>query len=258
MLISQRHKVAFVHIPKCGGSTVRHQFSEITDIGTEFAGVLNHPVLGRVRLGHLPLWALHDHYRDAFEALSHCHSFALCRDVFDRFESAVSQHLYLHQGQRINNFNLDEVLNASQNIIEKLRADDHLVSEEYCHFIRQADFIFFQGNKVIDTLYPLSEIGRLVEDLSAATGVAASTTLHSNQTLNFRSKGSEKIIRQLSGATKRLLPLQAHARVKKAAKSLFTRGGSRHKGFAQKDPEIAKFIKEYYAQDIVLFDGVSK
>lgn len=258
MLVSQRHKTAFVHIPKCGGSTVRHQFSNISDIGTDFSGFFKHPALGPVRLGHLPLWAVSEYYPEAFEILTRCQSHALSRNVFDRFESAVSQHLFQHQKKRINDFDLDEVLKVSQDIIENIRSNDRLVSAQYCHFIRQADFIFLEGERIIDKVYPLSAINQLVKDLSAATGSTASTALQSNQTLHFKVKGSEKVFRQLSGMTKRILPLKIHSHAKKIAKNLFTEKGSTHKGFAQRNNAISDFIRTYYAQDIILFDAASK
>ena len=257
MLVSQRHKAAFVHIPKCGGSTIRQQFSGISDIEKDFTGPFDHPEMGRVRLGHLPLWALREHYPDAFAALTTCRIHALTRDPFDRFESAVSEYLYHQETKRINEFTADEVLTFARDIIENVSKTEKLTALKYCHFIRQSEFVFLDGAQVVEAVYPLSKINRLIKDLGAATDTDAATGLHSNQTLDFKIKGSEKTLRRLSGMSKQLLPMKLHARAKKWVKSLITQQGSKHKGFSRKNAEISDFITAYYAQDIALFESAS-
>ena len=257
MLISQDKKIGFVHIPKCGGSTIKHQFGAMADTQISFIGKAEHPALGPVFMGHLPLWAIKEHYPDTFAQMEAFRLFAICRDPFDRFESAVSQRLTLLQNKRINDFSYDEIRAFVDEIAGELRAIDRPVSQDLCHFIPQSDFIFDGETRIVDKVYRLAHIDDLSAELDRLTGIPATAGFQANQTLDFKVKGSEGVVRKISGMSRKLLPRGLHARAKAAAKSLLTRGGSRYKGFARRESQISSFVKDYYARDLDLFDAVS-
>jgi hypothetical protein len=254
MLISQRHRLGFIHIPKCGGTSIKHLFAEIDDTETRFAGQFDHPELGRVFLGHLPLWALRDHYPGLFEAMRGYRLFAICRDPHDRFESAISQRMQLLHRKRINDFSSPEVMDFTGKVIEKIKAQDRIVAADLCHFIPQSDFIFLDGQRIVGEVYPLAQINRLIPVLSVATGIAAATDFQANQTLNFRIKQSEGLLRRLSGRSRKLLPMGLHSWAKRRGKQLLTSGGNQYEGFSRREPDLSRFIQTYYAQDFRLLD----
>lgn len=257
MLISQKNRIGFIHIPKCGGSTIKHQFAAMADTEINFTGRAEHPVLGPVFMGHLPLWAIRAEFPETFAQLEAFRLFAICRDPYDRFESAVSQRLnFLHQ-KRINAFPYRDILDFVAGISDELRAADRLVSAEFCHFIPQSDFVFLEDVQVVDTLYTLASIDDLAAEISRLSGIPATAGFKSNQTLEFRVKGSESAFRQVSGLSRKLLPGRVHATAKAMAKKLLTRGGSRYKGFARREPAISDFVQDYYARDLALFETVS-
>lgn len=254
MLISQKHQLGFIHIPKCGGTSIKHLFAEIDDTETRFAGQFTHPELGRVFLGHLPLWALRDHYPELFEAMRGYRLFAICRDPYDRFESAISERMQLLHHKRINDFGYPEVVDFTASVIEKIKAQDRIVAADLCHFIPQSDFVFLDGQRIVGQVYPLAQINRLIAALSEATGIAAVTDFQANQTLNFRIKKSEGLLRRLSGRSRKLLPVRFHSWAKRQGKQLLTRGGSQYEGFSRRDPKLSDFIQSFYAQDFHLLD----
>jgi hypothetical protein len=237
MLISRHQNIAFIHVPKCGGMTVKHQFADLADTETRYDRTVVHPILGSIRLGHLPLWALRDHFPDAFSMPQTSRCFTLCQDPFDRFESALSKHLRQFQDQSIND----------------LSQTPQPVQAEDCHFIPQSHFIMLDGVRIIADLYTLQHMRDLIRDLSAASGIAGAPDMQSNQTLAFRIKGSEKILRRISGTLRGFLPKSFHARIKKAAKSALTVGPNSHKGFARQETEIRAFIEQFYADDLILY-----
>lgn len=256
MLISQKHQIGFIHIPKCGGSTIRHQFKDMGDTEPHFSGRHHHPDLGRIFLGHLPLWAVRDYYPHAFGMLQDYALFAICRDPYARFESAVSQYLHFHHGKRINDFPYDKVLQFTQEIITYLSATPRPISADYCHFIPQSHYIELDGQRMVYNLYPMTQIPQLTERLSGITGIAAATGLQSNETLAFKIKGSETALRRISGLTRRLMPIRLYAPIKAAAKRALVRKGSQHKGFALREAGVRDFVASYYARDIVIYAEV--
>ena len=65
LIISDRFGFAFVHIPKCAGSTVREQIRRIDPECFEMAGRRMHPDLGKIDAMHLPLDILRDHFPES-------------------------------------------------------------------------------------------------------------------------------------------------------------------------------------------------
>lgn len=256
MLISQKLRIGFIHIPKCGGTTIKQQFSPIADTETSFAGVQDHPQMGKVFMGHLPLWALRDYYPSVMAAMEGYRLFALCRDPHDRFESAISQRMQFLHKKRINDVTYPEALDFVSGVIDKLLEHDRIVAADLCHFIPQSEFVRLDNQIVVQEIYPLSRIDQLTTELSRASGIHAATGFRANQTLDFRFQSSEGLLRKISGQSKKILPIGLHSWTKQTAKRLLTRGGNRYDGFSRREPEIQAFVRSYYEQDFDLVDRV--
>ncbi len=80
MIISDKHQFAFVHIPKCAGTSLRSILQHFDDRGSKFTGrVDHHTELGELDYVHIPLFALREHFRPEFEAVQQYWSFAVVR-----------------------------------------------------------------------------------------------------------------------------------------------------------------------------------
>lgn len=256
MLISQRLRIGFIHIPKCGGTTIKHQFSALADTETSFAGVRDHPQMGKVFMGHLPLWALRDHYSALMAVMEGYRLFALCRDPHDRFESAISQRMHFLHKKRIHDVPYPEMLDFVRGVMDRLAGQDRILAADLCHFIPQSDFVTLDNRLIVQEIYPLSRIDLLATELSRASGIQAASGFHANQTLEFRFQASEGLLRKISGRSKTLLPISWHSWAKRGAKRLLTRGGNRYEGFSRQEPEIAGFVRSHYGRDFDLVDRV--
>src|ERR1700756_1678559 len=93
MIINDPHEVVFVHVPKCGGTSIRLQLAEMDSYKGAFQYKGEHPDLGKIHYAHIPLQFLSAAFPDAFDKVSRYKSFALLRDPFDRFASATFQRL---------------------------------------------------------------------------------------------------------------------------------------------------------------------
>ena len=78
MIISDKEKFVFVHIPKCAGTSVRSRIEHLDDRSGAYSGRLEqHPELGLLNYVHLPLQTLSDHFPAEFECIKSYRSLAV-------------------------------------------------------------------------------------------------------------------------------------------------------------------------------------
>ena len=118
MIVSDRHKFAFIHIPKCAGTTVRNRITPYDDLGgAHHERVEDHPVLGPTDFVHLPLYTLRDHFPEEFDKVRRYWSFAVLRNPKSRFFSAVAQRVRMYRGNGVQLRQLSE-----EQIVEEIEA----------------------------------------------------------------------------------------------------------------------------------------
>ena len=98
MIISDRHRFAFVHIPKCAGTSVRKALRPIDARDSIFDGMGTHPHMGMVNYAHFTLDDLSCHFPDQYRKVAEYRSVAIVRDPVDRFFSAIFQRLREFKG----------------------------------------------------------------------------------------------------------------------------------------------------------------
>lgn len=258
MIISQKHQLAFVHVPKCGGSSVREQIEKLHDFPAPFRALMNHPDLGRIHRAHLPLWAVREHFPNAFELLCEYDVYALVRDPFSRFRSAVAEIFRVNVGKEISHARNGEVRSEIASIIDTLSNTSNLVDAKYCHFIRQSDFVCLESQRIANRLRPIGRMPEMLNEIGVKSEIKIVPSFHRRETLDFRFHQSEKILRKSARLAYKYLPLSSYTRVQHMARRLFTRsrkGGPHDEAFAA--PEINNFILEYYSQDFVLWKLLS-
>lgn len=96
MIISDTYRFAFIHIPKCAGTTVRQYFDKYDQKAIE-SGLKSHPEFGVFDYNHIPLHVLHYFFLTEYEKVRAYYSFAILRDPFARFPSSVNMRLVLHK-----------------------------------------------------------------------------------------------------------------------------------------------------------------
>ena len=102
MILSKPHKFAFIHIPKCAGTTVRNLLQSFDSMEGHFTSrVDTHPVLGQLDYVHMPLFVLRDYFPEEFEMVRDYWSFCCDAGSFARFASSVSQHLKMYTDRPI-------------------------------------------------------------------------------------------------------------------------------------------------------------
>lgn len=131
MIINHQHRLVFIHIPKCGGTSVRNTLRHLHegDAIWDVVGRQPHPALGVIAYNHLPLKSIKDHFPKLYEDISNYESFAIVRDPKIRFISSVSE--YLNVSARIEASQLTPqhfdraATSACEYLLKNEHIDDH-------------------------------------------------------------------------------------------------------------------------------------
>lgn len=254
MIISHRHQIAFVHIPKCAGTSVRSQLNAISDTEIRFAKFKMHPVLGRVHMGHLPLWVIRDHYPDYFESLCAYRTYAVCREPHARFQSAVSEQLGDRLHGKSQRESQDLMVDTALRAIDAISGTKRLVDGNYCVFIPQTHFVYLDCKKIVKKIFQMQDVNILLQEISDISGKEFSTHSRNNQSLNFRVKSLEKPLRRLNEMASFALPKSIHNKTKQYVQKIAVRPPSEKVQVLKQRRDIYEFVEEYYFDDFLLYE----
>lgn len=267
MIICDEHSLAFVHIPKCAGTSVRERLQNFDTRGGKFAPrVVNHQQIGRLDMTHIPLFILREHFCEDFEALEEYWSIAVIRDPYTRFASSVTQHINMYSHQTIQSRSAKEIQNtikSSMDYLSRQSKGPHLLPAEYIHFQKQVDYVSLDGARVINKLYLLEDIEilfadagrRLRKNLDELTFDRGRTW--GNRTFVYRNEVLRKLL-ETSRPYLSYLNRFLSERVKEDIRNIvYVPREQRLEGIFQTD-EVKDFIQEYYADDIGIYNHLIK
>lgn len=264
MIIDDKHKIVFVHIPKCAGTTVRQYLQKWDGANSMFtARVDYHPSLGRLDYVHMPLFILNDHFPDEMKKIKEYWSFAIIRDPFERFASSVSQRLRVYGGKPLKEFSMREIELEAIRCIEFLKKYDcqgRCLPPEYIHFQRQVDYIYLNSEKIIDELYSSKEIDQAKKNILDRIGIldgkenefTESVESVKNKTEVYRFKKLSvlrRLVDPVWSVIRRYVPRTVLNKIKRL---VYLESNERMEKFYS-DQSISTFVNEYYAQDIYLW-----
>jgi hypothetical protein len=254
MIIDNVHRFAFVHIPKCGGSSVHAQLSKWDSRDAAFHRPGNHPQMGDVHFAHLPLAFLKTYYPADFDKLSRYSSFAVTRDPRARFVSATVQRLREFRGVHELNLDIKLVVNEAHQTIEWLSGRDAFCDLGYIHFSRQLDHVELAGRRVVANVFAIEDMGAFAVKLEATCGVTFDAERRENTSLASHSRllaavhSAKPLYSRLTSwkTRERLLLLMRRLKLRRPD-ALYVR--------LLRDRKIARFIEDYYAADFELHDA---
>lgn len=253
MIISDKHHFAFIHIPKCAGTSVRKTILPFHDGGEWALKTLEtHPEYGELDYRHLPLDLLQKINADVFEKVRTYDSYAIVRDPVARFRSAISQRAKMYLDTELPKLTEDELLDHIQSVIDYLNGNPSVIPSEYTHFIRQSDYIFLQDEQVVQNLFPLEHIERFFDAVREKFGVETLDIEHANQTRVFVHPSLKHVAYKGSDLARSILPATLYNTLRKSMRSLLMTPKKGIEASAFEAPEVRKFVETYYAKDIAL------
>jgi hypothetical protein len=253
MIICDTREFAFIHIPKCAGTSVRRALRGLDTTGEAFFRIADHPVMGPVHLAHLTLADLAEHYSDTFDKVVRYRSIAIVRDPLERFYSAVFQRLreFKHVAQSAISPELVEQQAAGS--IAYLEAAPARLDLEHVHFNRQCEFVEHGGKRIVGNLFSVNRMAEAAHFIQGVTGVDIQGDRR-NPTTELRFPLLQPLQRKLRDHYARLVPAERRARIRER----MTRAGFYtevpKQRFFQPGGRIETFVRDYYARDFKIFE----
>jgi hypothetical protein len=251
MIISDAHRLTFVHIPKCAGVSVKQPLRAIDSTGGYFSRIGDHPVLGRVHFAHLTLRDLADHFPDEWVKLRTYRAFAVVRDPGERFISAMFQRLREFKGLNQSDITPARIEAEADEVIRYLERTPDRLDLEHVHFNRQTDYLDLDGVRLVDDLFAIEDMARLVAYVAAHTGIAVEEE-RQNRSTELRSGRMKPLVRALKTPYFALVPYPVRNALRARMERAGLYGAVAKQQMIVPGGRLAGFISVYYADDLRL------
>lgn len=254
MIICDQHQFLFVHIPKCGGTSVRRALSPFNDAGAMFDEVVvDDPVRGLIDYTHLPLDTLAELFPEVIARFETHASFALCRDPHARFPSSVGQRLKLYGDAPVASLDEKTIRRAIDEVIDTLtHRPDVVRTAPFVHFAPQIDFVDYAGVRLVRSVRRLEDIDGLFADIGDIVGRRIAAEEAANRSMVFRDPRLGHLLMAASRMAKRLLPAAASEVLRARARARFMKPADAAFLAIFDHPSIRGFVDAFYARDIAL------
>lgn len=258
MLLSSELNFAFLHVPKCGGTSLRESFRGMPGLHNPLAEV-REAIPYETDPNHVQLCLLREYAPGLMARLVPCTSYAMLRDPVARFPSALAQHFKMFHDTDLGKLSLADVRAATATAIDYLAANDPVTDRRYIHFERQVRFTHLDGRQVVDRLFLLDDQAALVDDVAVTTGYRAPSLNESNTSASFRNETLQKIRLGFPQPVKRLLRDYMPLAGKRAIDRMFFRPSlTQARRDAILSAETRAFITAHYAEDFAAFRKAQK
>lgn len=251
MILSDKHHFVYLHIPKCAGTTIRMRLTRgEASFDRRFSDYVELPGTGQYHGAHLTLKMLRDHFPTEYDKVKAYDSVTVMRDPLVRFSSAFSQYQREFYG-RNSDLLSPEMMRVELKILQE-RLQDGLQTEDtkLMHFLPQADFIELNGEKIVDTVYPLEKIDILAEKIRVRFGLL-NLPSSENQRRKVRIKSLAKPLHFAKKFSRNLLPAPVYKILHQSAVATLT--DAHNSSAASVSNQIRDFVEEYYARDFALY-----
>ncbi|MEM9838163.1 MAG: hypothetical protein AAF830_03310 [Pseudomonadota bacterium] len=255
MLLLGDGKVTFFHIPKCAGSTLRDQLENYDSLDGQFSRRKEHPELGRYEAAHVPLFRLRKYWPEVFEKVATTSKYAVVRDPVARFCSAISQNIRENHDVSPGHAPKELIEGVIATAREDIAKNPEFPAFGLSHFCHQTDFIDLDGERFVDSVYPLEELPTMIRDIGDAIGVKLMDDIAANKTVTFKNEGLAGPLTKLKDISKNVLPFPVYTRAREAAMKVFTKPGSENvQDTVRGSAELMAFIREHYAGDFAVYE----
>lgn len=254
MIICDNRRFAFIHIPKCAGTSVRRALRSIDSTGEAFFRIARHPQLGDVHLAHLTLADLAAFYPESFDRVANYRSMAIIRDPIARFYSAIFQRLREFEGIAQSAITTEMVVADARRVVAYLDGAPERLDLRHVHFNRQSDFIEWDGARIVHDLFAVDDMPAIARHIHAVVGIEIGEDRR-NATTELRIGGFKRVQKLLRAPYVRLISTERRKRIREKMTAAGLYKPLEHRQFVQPGSAIDRFIRDYYARDFAIFEA---
>ena len=259
MIISDSKRFVFIHIPKCGGTSVRQQLSFLDERGGAYeARIYEHPAIGATDFVHLPLATLKAFFPEEYERVQSYRSFAILREPHERFQSAVAQFCNYQTDTPFKLLSTKALETLVRGLADRLESQAARLQSTMplppplIHFQPQRDYIFCGEQRIVQTITPIDELYSLEAELQFFLGHKVSFEEKANQSLYYKSERSRRIlnaVNRITPAPGRFIPSFMRIFLGRA---LYDSKPKAVRDLFESD-FVVEFVESFYANDLVLW-----
>lgn len=263
MLINDTHRFAFVHIPKCAGTTVRNAMAPYDEHRGRFydRAVADHSALGMLDHHHIPLSVLQDHFPEDFAKLRTYRSFAILRDPYSRFPSSLHERFVQRDRRPLSERDKGEVAREVDKVLALLArhpSNEPILDPTLIHFSRQRDYIMLGDEQIVSRPYVIAHVDQMLGEISDLVGEQVRPEESKNRRLVYRNRAIEKLQLAVTRPIEQILPRRIWKPAFKPIKAAFQATGILQAGgnplsTLENADDIRAFVTDFYAEDIALY-----
>lgn len=255
MIINDEYKFAFVHIPKCAGTTVRMSLEKYDSLGGKYSSVNSLDTsVGLVDMAHIPLGRLRELHLNDYNKIKNYTSFAIMRDPSSRFPSSLYQHLSMYSAKPVREMCRQEFVTSLEKIIKLLDNRDTYLEHELIHFQRQKDYIYDGDEKIVSNVYMPQDINKMFKDLTSLTGNTIMQHQQVGEGFVYRDGWESKVAIVLNKVYADLLKGVAPQYLVKYLKSKLMQKPANAYSDIFNSNTVQSFIQDYYKSDYELIN----
>ncbi len=238
-VIADDLRFAFLHIPKTGGTTFGQQLAEqVAHDARFYEGIERDEVLGDFYRDHLTMPVYAKRYPDVFEKLRDFDVYAISRDPYARFRSALAEYSRMSERGELSQLSPGDLRAFIGRVMDDLKAGR--TGEINMIFFRpQAEYLALDGEMIADRVFDIRALGRFAGEVGEKYGLRIDTEENRRKTPHYDRRMMGRIA-GLKRVAERVLPAPLLGLVKSGVQRAIQRDG---------DPLLEKTLEHLGAKE---------
>lgn len=250
-IISNEKRFAFIHIPKCAGTSLARQIQSVVTYEPGFGGeIREHPAIGTYYDDHRTLAELLLTAPAALEKIRRYDAVAVCRDPIERFRSALAQVLRNRTQQALYELSRSQLAGFVDEIVTGLRQRDFRPLH-MSFFHRQTDYVYLEGERVVRHLFDIRDLDGLTSFLRDRFAIDIGNAGKDRDSAEhaWTRVLRDRRYRPVIDLLRRVLPRGVVQALRRRGRAVVSRTAQERIAWVLEDAGRGSFLRDFYADD---------